>query len=142
MSHALIDLCLPASGSPDSSSHYQMAVLSLIFFILLALALVSLPIGYIRLCLAMRRAAINRPPYIHFLLIFSGVGTLLVGIVFNDIPVLGLSEIVAPIVILVKSCFFYFHYEESGFHRAAFWCGLAYFGLPTLTCTLALFFAP
>ena len=106
----------------------------------LALALLSLLVGYIRLCGAMRQAAIQHPPYVHFFFVFGAVGTLVLSIAFvGSVPgalVAILSGVVAPIAILVSSCILYRRHRDSRFHSAAFWSGLAYVGLITLLATI------
>ena len=114
-----------------------MGLLSLTLF---ALALLALPVGYIWLCGAMRRAAVRHPPYVHFLFIFGAVGTLVLSVAFmGSVPgaLVGvLSAGVAPIAILLSSCFLYWRHQDSRFHSAAFWSGLAYVALIMVIITM------
>ena len=107
---------------------------------LFALALLGLPVGYIWLCGAMRRAAVRHPPYVHFLIIFGAVGTLVLSVAFmGSVPgaLVGvLSGMVAPIALLLSSCFLYRRHRDSRFHSAAFWSGLAYVALIMVIITI------
>jgi len=102
---------------------------------LLVLALLALPIGYIRLCAAIRSAAIQHPPYLHFFFVFGAFGSFVicaalaggpVGAVLSVIPI-----ILAPVAILISSFILYRRHRDTRFHSAAFWSGLAYLGLIT-----------
>ncbi len=102
---------------------------------LLALALFALPVGYVRLCGAMRSAAIQHPPYLHFFFVFGAFGGFLIcaalagspiGAILSVIPI-----ILAPLAILISSFIIYRHHRVSRFHSAAFWSGLAYVALIT-----------
>jgi uncharacterized membrane-anchored protein len=95
--------------------------------------------------MAMRRAGVRHPPYIHFSFIFAAVGTLILSIAFaGTVPgVLAsiLSAIVAPVGILLSSCFLYRRQRDSRFHNAAFWSGLSYVGLIMLFVTIVVSFS-
>jgi len=100
------------------------------FDILLILGLLVLPLGYLSLCIAMRRAAVRRAPYIHFFLVFGACGGLLVSVAFAGSPMgVALSVIpiiVAPFVIFISTIILYFRHLESRFHTIAFLSGAAY----------------
>ena len=107
---------------------------------LLALALLALPVGYIRLCGAMRAAAIQHPPYVHFFFVFGAFGGFLIcaalagspiGAVLSVIPL-----ILAPLAILISSFVIYRRHRDTRFHSAAFWAGLAYLSLITTVVTI------
>ena len=117
-----------------------------VFIGFLALALLALVIGYVRLCRAMRAAAIQRPPYVHFLLVFAAYGALFgslalisgtlfgfpepVTIVFESagVSLMWVAFFIAPILILISSCLVFKRRTDSKFHRTAFRSGLAYLG--------------
>ena len=102
---------------------------------LLALALLALPIGYIRLCGAMRAASIQHPPYLHFFFVFGAFGGFLICTALSGSPIGAILAVIpivlAPLVILISSFVIYRHHRDSRFHSAAFWSGLAYVGLMT-----------
>ena len=107
---------------------------------LLALALLALPVGYIRLCGAMRAAAIQHPPYLHFFFVFGAFGGFLVCAALAGSPIGAILSVIplilAPLAILISSFIIYRRHRDSRFHSAAFWSGLAYVGLITVIFTV------
>lgn len=107
-----------------------------LFVVLLAFALLALPIGYIRLCVAIHAARIQHPPYIHFLFVFAAIGALLLSVAFaGSVPgalLALLSAVLAPLLIIVSSCFLYSRHQNSRYHRAAYWSGMAYVAVMVL----------
>jgi hypothetical protein len=102
---------------------------------LLAIALIALPIGYWRLCRAMRQAVTARPPKVHFFFVFGSVGGLLLTFAFAGsvlsafmflIPLLG------ALIILASSFFLYPRHRDTRFHHAAFWSGMTFLLLLTV----------
>lgn len=108
---------------------------------LVAVALIGLPLGYLRLCGAMREAAIERPPRAHFFFVFGSVGGLLLTLTLAGSPLGALASVVpvicGPLVILISSIVLYPRYRDSRFHSAAFWSGLAYLGLTAIMVSIA-----
>jgi len=109
--------------------------------LLLAVALIVLPICFMELRGAMRDACLKRPPEAHFFFVFGGMGGLLVclallgtaiGAIAGVVPI-----IIAPLAILVSSIALYPRRRESSFHRAAFWSGLVYIAIIVVLVTIA-----
>jgi hypothetical protein len=113
--------------------------------ILWILFLLALLVGYIRLCLAMRTAAIRRPPYIHFLFVFGAVGSIVFFLPVTGSPIgvlmLSLPTAIMTFGVFISSFAIYRRHRDSRFHRAAFWSGMAYLGFVTLFILAASMFA-
>ncbi|MEA3188668.1 MAG: hypothetical protein QOD99_2498 [Chthoniobacter sp.] len=97
----------------------------------LVLALLGLPVGFIFLCRAISAAHLPHPPYFHFFLIFGAVGGLCLWFAFlSSTPVAFMISVIpvwiAPLGILISSCFLYRRRRDSRFHAAAFISGIVY----------------
>ncbi len=130
------------SASPITIGSVLLFVVRILF---LAVALLVLPIGYIVLCQTMRKAGIQRAPYIHFFFVFGGVGGCLfcmallgpMGAILGAIP-----GFIAPIALLISSIVLYSRRDDSRFHYAAFWSGLIYVSFPVAVMLIASLFGP
>ena len=110
----------------------------------LTIALLPLTAGYVWLCFVMRAAGIERPPYGHFFLVFGAVGSLLLTFSFGPVYLIAfmspVSLIVAPAFIFINSFVLYREHQDSKYHKAAFWSGLAYVGLVMVMAWVASYF--
>lgn len=114
-----------------------MRMLLLIFPLL---ALIGLPLAYIRLCQVIRKTGIRNPPYIHLFLIFGSAAALLLSIPFLITPPfapLGVLPIafafmLGPLAILVSSFILHRRHRDTKFHSMAFWSGMTYLGVVTV----------
>lgn len=114
-----------------------MEILLLVFPLL---ALIILPIAYVRLCLVIRKAGIQHPPYVHFFLVFGSSAALLLSIPFLLTASYGIPGvlpfafgfILGPFSILVSSFILHRRHRDTKFHSMAFWSGMIYLGVVTV----------
>jgi hypothetical protein len=94
------------------------------------LALLVCPAAYITLCVRMRRAGIQRPPYIPFFFVFGTVGGWMLALALSPSGLTAMSLIflatLAPLALVVSSIYLVAGPERSSYHRIALWSGSTY----------------
>ena len=101
--------------------------------IFLFLALLVCPTAYLILCVQMRRARIQRPPYVPYFFIFGTLGGWMLAMAFSPSGLAATSLVflatLAPLALVVSSIYLVKQPERSNYHKAALWTG---FGYPVL----------
>ena len=106
---------------------------SIIRLVLFAVAVIGLPIAYVRVCRKMRARAIPHPPRVPFFFLFGTVGGWVLAFMLSPSGLAATCIVLmvsaAPLAILVSSAYLAIRRERSSFHRVAMWSGFAYCGI-------------
>ena len=106
---------------------------SIIRLILLAVAVIGLPAGYVGVCRSMRQRGVPHAPYIPFFLLFGTVGGWVLAFMLSPSGLAAMCVVLmvsaAPLAVLIASAYLAFRRERTPFHRFAIWGGFAYCGL-------------
>ena len=98
--------------------------------IFLIMALLVCPAAYITLCLRMRTAGVQRPPYVPFFFVFGTVGGWMLALALSPSGLAATSLIflatLTPLALIISSIYLMRQPERSSYHRFALWSGFAY----------------
>jgi hypothetical protein len=113
------------------------------FLIFAILALLVCPTAYIALCVRMRRAGVQRPPYIPFFFVFGTVGGWMLALALSPSGLTAMSLIflatLSPLALVVSSIYLVARPERSSYHRIALWSGFTYPALLALWVLVIVF---
>ena len=100
------------------------------FVVFAGLAFLVCPAAYILLCVRMRRAGVQRPPYAPFFFAFGTAGGWMLAFALSPSGLAAMSLVflatLAPLALLVSSVYLVRRPERTAYHRVALWSGFAY----------------
>ncbi len=111
--------------------------------LLLTLAFLVVPSGYVVLCLRMQRATVPQAPYLPFFFVFGTVGGWCLGLALSPSGPAALSVVflatLAPLALLGSAAWLWHLRAVSPYHRAALYSSLGYCGFVVLWLSLIYF---
>lgn len=117
---------------------------NIIRLVLLVVAVLGLPAGYVSVGRSMRHRGIPHPPYIPLFFLFGTVGGWVLAFMLSPSGLAAMCIVLmmsaAPLAVLISSAYLAFRRERTSFHRFAMWGGFAYCGLLTAGVITALLF--